>query len=430
MNPSPEAVKAARRFHEIYERLAPQFGYTTREDTRAFDPESSNGKLMIAVCAELSRPVEVAGDVEGARATALNVAGQCRATASHKLTRNIVVDGGTGLLQELLTDAAASIEALAATRSPGVVVDAGNVTDVEAAPLGWDLINPLGQVVATEKSTVTAWARHGGYKPTVEGLLGLENHGWRVAPSKPAGDTVSSAASGSVQGVASEVINFLMGIGPLEGCHFGEKPPTERGNFWWRKHLIASIASSGGGSRMSAGLPLDGERALPCPFCGHVGLDFEEGTTFRWILANCSNCGANCGETRVQTMGEGDKALWWEKAKVNAIKEWNTRSKPEGAEKNQDHLAACAGDGVPQQLVKAFDLLHRCSVMLDRWFLKYSGNPPPSGSETLATDLARFIGHQGVLAAHGASERARGDVLACGQIKKDVSAIGKGEADA
>jgi len=40
-------------FHETYERLAPQFGYCTREETREFDPASSNGKLMIAVCAEI-----------------------------------------------------------------------------------------------------------------------------------------------------------------------------------------------------------------------------------------------------------------------------------------------------------------------------------------------------------------------------------------
>jgi len=25
----------------------------------------------------------------------------------------------------------------------------------------------------------------------------------------------------------------------------------------------------------------------PCPFCGHVGLDFREGTTFRWLSAEC-----------------------------------------------------------------------------------------------------------------------------------------------
>ena len=50
----------ARRFHETYERLAPQFGYKTRKETREFDPRSPNGKLMIAVCAE----IEAAKDAE------------------------------------------------------------------------------------------------------------------------------------------------------------------------------------------------------------------------------------------------------------------------------------------------------------------------------------------------------------------------------
>lgn len=43
----------ARKFHEVYERLAPEFGYETRTDTREFDPESKNGRLMIAVCGAL-----------------------------------------------------------------------------------------------------------------------------------------------------------------------------------------------------------------------------------------------------------------------------------------------------------------------------------------------------------------------------------------
>lgn len=47
------AETLARRFHEAYERLAPQFGYTTRTETRDFDPKSANGRLMVAVCREL-----------------------------------------------------------------------------------------------------------------------------------------------------------------------------------------------------------------------------------------------------------------------------------------------------------------------------------------------------------------------------------------
>lgn len=43
----------ARKFHDAYEMLAPLFGYETREDTKVFDPDSPNGKLMIAVMAKL-----------------------------------------------------------------------------------------------------------------------------------------------------------------------------------------------------------------------------------------------------------------------------------------------------------------------------------------------------------------------------------------
>jgi hypothetical protein len=37
------------------------------------------------------------------------------------------------------------------------------------------------------------------------------------------------------------VIEFLLGQGPLHGCHFGEKPDNERGNFWWRRHLRQAL---------------------------------------------------------------------------------------------------------------------------------------------------------------------------------------------
>jgi uncharacterized protein YjiS (DUF1127 family) len=51
------AEKLARKFHDTYERLAPNFGYETRDDTKAFDPTTPNGKLMIAVCGELGADV-------------------------------------------------------------------------------------------------------------------------------------------------------------------------------------------------------------------------------------------------------------------------------------------------------------------------------------------------------------------------------------
>lgn len=48
---SPMAL--ARFMHSEYERLAPNFGYETRKDTKDFDPTTPNGKLVTAVMAEL-----------------------------------------------------------------------------------------------------------------------------------------------------------------------------------------------------------------------------------------------------------------------------------------------------------------------------------------------------------------------------------------
>jgi hypothetical protein len=52
-----ETDKLARQFHERYEELAPLYGYTTRNDTRVFDPESPNGQLMRAVCLQVVGPI-------------------------------------------------------------------------------------------------------------------------------------------------------------------------------------------------------------------------------------------------------------------------------------------------------------------------------------------------------------------------------------
>ena len=48
--PKVSEEDVARLFHDEYERLAPSFGYETREETKVFDAGSANGKLMIAVC--------------------------------------------------------------------------------------------------------------------------------------------------------------------------------------------------------------------------------------------------------------------------------------------------------------------------------------------------------------------------------------------
>jgi hypothetical protein len=47
------ALALAKQFHDIYERLAPEYGYETRPETRRFDADSPNGRLMVAVCQEI-----------------------------------------------------------------------------------------------------------------------------------------------------------------------------------------------------------------------------------------------------------------------------------------------------------------------------------------------------------------------------------------
>ena len=69
----------------------------------------------------------------------------------------------------------------------------------------------------------------------------------------------------------------------------------------------------------------DAEALKACPFCGVVGLDFNEGNTFRWLAYSCSGCGIG-NETRVQTMGEGTNAEWQAQAKFDSVAAWNKRA--------------------------------------------------------------------------------------------------------
>ena len=61
------------------------------------------------------------------------------------------------------------------------------------------------------------------------------------------------------------------------------------------------------------------EEIKPCPFCGHVGLSFEDGRTYRWGVASCDGCGASAGEIRRTYPDNGE----WHK---EAIAQWNKRT--------------------------------------------------------------------------------------------------------
>lgn len=58
--PSRDAVALARRFHELYEELAPSTGYKTRPETRVPWDElpRENRFLMIAVCSVILKEME------------------------------------------------------------------------------------------------------------------------------------------------------------------------------------------------------------------------------------------------------------------------------------------------------------------------------------------------------------------------------------
>jgi Lar family restriction alleviation protein len=54
---------------------------------------------------------------------------------------------------------------------------------------------------------------------------------------------------------------------------------------------------------------------LPCPFCGSKTITIRDGSNFKWIVAECDDCGASCGEVR-KLVGMETKL---------AIEEWNKR---------------------------------------------------------------------------------------------------------
>ena len=64
----------------------------------------------------------------------------------------------------------------------------------------------------------------------------------------------------------------------------------------------------------------------PCPFCGGKDIYVVEGSTFRWRVAECSDCGARSGETRAQTIGTLDRVG----DDNRAIEEWNIRARKDG----------------------------------------------------------------------------------------------------
>jgi Lar family restriction alleviation protein len=64
----------------------------------------------------------------------------------------------------------------------------------------------------------------------------------------------------------------------------------------------------------------------PCPFCGSTKVEIVDGSSFRWVAAECSECGARSGEVRIPSYANGTPDERIAKATQAAIEEWNTRT--------------------------------------------------------------------------------------------------------
>lgn len=63
---------------------------------------------------------------------------------------------------------------------------------------------------------------------------------------------------------------------------------------------------------------VEGAELLPCPFCASNRIVALGGSTFRWVMAECADCGARCGEVRAYD----DYTL----SNAELVKAWNTRA--------------------------------------------------------------------------------------------------------
>ena len=65
---------------------------------------------------------------------------------------------------------------------------------------------------------------------------------------------------------------------------------------------------------------------LPCPFCGGTDILVIKGRTFPFVSAQCSKCGAECGEVEFHPLPSWGKDNFLEYTKQKAFTEWNKRA--------------------------------------------------------------------------------------------------------
>ena len=133
----------------------------------------------------------------------------------------------------------------------------------EAQPLGYVCASGLGLLARGDYATILAKSRPGYQFPvyaapqaSAEDVRNaaleqaahlMEQTGKRIAASdiralkQPQADK-----DGGQQRAAFDhpVFAFLLGEGPLHDVHFGDRHPSERGAYWWRKDLRAALSAT------------------------------------------------------------------------------------------------------------------------------------------------------------------------------------------
>ena len=94
----------------------------------------------------------------------------------------------------------------------------------EQEPVAWNVVDPTGKIVATEMNSVRGWARIEGYKPTVEGLLGFHEQGWRVVPTTPPQRTWVGLTDEEIDAIYEQHHNQY---GECESVNFGYERAIE-----------------------------------------------------------------------------------------------------------------------------------------------------------------------------------------------------------
>lgn len=118
-------------------------------------------------------------------------------------------------------------------------------------------LRPLGQSDAYDacRAELSALAQQPAACPHRERCecIGTCKHGMAgsgateiAAAQQPA--AVDGAVTGGGVVLPRYFLDFLLGQGALEGFWFGDKPATEKGQFWWRSRLRALSAQQGGES--------------------------------------------------------------------------------------------------------------------------------------------------------------------------------------